>query len=102
MRRARRPRRRSRTARRSGARADVRTHACRVVACARSMSAPPRRAWVAAVPGGLLVLLAIWELVAALRTTAPDDEAWAAAAAIVRARHRPGDLIVFAPAWADP
>jgi hypothetical protein len=66
------------------------------------MTAPSRRAWVAAVPGGLLVLLAIWEIVVALRTTAPGDDAWAAAAAVVRARHRPGDLIVFAPAWADP
>ncbi len=32
----------------------------------------------------------------------PGDPAWHAAAAVVRAEHRPGDLIVFAPAWNDP
>jgi len=33
---------------------------------------------------------------------APTDADWAAAAAAVRAGFRPGDLIVAAPAWADP
>jgi hypothetical protein len=32
----------------------------------------------------------------------PDDEAWREAAQVVRAGYRRGDLIVFAPAWADP
>ena len=33
---------------------------------------------------------------------APTDADWVAAAAAVRAGFRPGDLIVAAPAWADP
>jgi hypothetical protein len=33
---------------------------------------------------------------------APTDADWAAAASTVRAGFRPGDLIVAAPAWADP
>jgi hypothetical protein len=32
----------------------------------------------------------------------PSDAEWNAAAAYVRARHQPGDGIVFAPAWVDP
>jgi hypothetical protein len=51
-----------------------------------------------------VVLLALAEtgsaLVAPLR--APSDGDWKAAAALVRADFRPGDLIVAAPAWADP
>jgi len=35
-------------------------------------------------------------------TRAPTDRDWRAAAARVRAEFRPGDLIVAAPAWADP
>jgi hypothetical protein len=63
-----------------------------------------RRARLAAVPAVLLVVIAIWEAIAAQRAGAgvPGDEAWARAAAVVRAGHRPGDLIVFAPAWIDP
>jgi hypothetical protein len=63
-----------------------------------------RRARIAAVPALLLVALAIWEAIAAQRAGAgvPGDEAWARAAAAVRAGHRPGDLIVFAPDWIDP
>jgi len=54
--------------------------------------------------GVLLLAIAIWEIVATRRaaTRVPGDEAWRQAAAIVRAGHRPGDLVVFAPAWADP
>ena len=54
---------------------------------------------------GLVVvsLLAVVEttvvLVARSRARHAD---WAAAAAAVRAGFRPGDLIVAAPAWADP
>ncbi len=32
----------------------------------------------------------------------PDDDAWQAASKAVRAEHRAGDLIVFAPRWIDP
>ena len=65
------------------------------------MSAPRP---VAAVPAILLVLVAVWEI-AATRCNAhavPGDDAWADAASVVRAGHQPGDLIVFAPEWADP
>jgi len=65
------------------------------------MSAPRP---VAAVPAILLVLVAVWEI-AATRCDAhavPGDDAWKDAAAVVRAGYRPGDLIVFAPEWADP
>jgi hypothetical protein len=59
---------------------------------------------LAAVPALLLVLVSLWEAVAARRdaTSVPDDAAWDAASAIVRASYRPGDLIVFAPDWVDP
>src|SRR5688572_6666760 len=62
------------------------------------------RARLAALPALLLVAIAIWEIVAtrAHARSVPDDAAWEKAAAIVRAGHRPGDLIVFAPAWNDP
>ena len=49
-------------------------------------------------------LLAVVETTVALvaPSRAPTDADWAAAAAAVRAGFRPGDLIVAAPAWADP
>jgi hypothetical protein len=49
-------------------------------------------------------LLAVVETTAALVAPfrAPTDADWAAAAAAVRAGFRAGDLIVAAPAWADP
>jgi hypothetical protein len=49
-------------------------------------------------------LLAVVETTVALVAPwlAPSDADWAAAAAAVRAGFRPGDLIVAAPAWADP
>jgi hypothetical protein len=37
-----------------------------------------------------------------VRARVVPDEDWARAAAVVRAEHRPGDLIVAAPEWADP
>ena len=48
--------------------------------------------------------VALWETCAAHRDahSVPGDGAWDRAAAIVRAGHRPGDLIVFAPRWIDP
>jgi antitoxin (DNA-binding transcriptional repressor) of toxin-antitoxin stability system len=63
-----------------------------------------RRRRLAAVAAGTIVLLALYEtasaLIAPLR--APSDADWAAAASAVRAQFKPGDLIVAAPAWADP
>ena len=49
-------------------------------------------------------LLAVVETTVALvaPSLAPTDADWAASAAAVRAGFRPGDLIVAAPAWADP
>jgi hypothetical protein len=49
-------------------------------------------------------LLAVTEAASALIAPfrAPTDADWRAAAAEVRAGFRPGDLIVAAPAWADP
>jgi hypothetical protein len=56
------------------------------------------------VAGVVVVLLALVEtavaLIAPSRAPKPDD--WAAAAAAVRAGFQAGDLIVAAPAWADP
>lgn len=51
-----------------------------------------------------VVLLALVEAVNAFvaPSRAPTDKDWAAAAAKVRAGFGPGDLIVAAPAWADP
>lgn len=52
----------------------------------------------------LLLAVAAWEIIATrvAATSVPGDEAWRRAAAIVRAEHQPGDLIVFAPDWVDP
>jgi hypothetical protein len=64
----------------------------------------PTRKWLSAFPAAGLVLVALWE-VAATRcaaTSAPDDDAWAEAARVVRAEYKRGDLIVFAPRWIDP
>jgi hypothetical protein len=56
--------------------------------------------------GAVLVVasLAVVETTVALvaPALAPTDADWAAAASAVRAGFRPGDLIVAAPAWADP
>lgn len=52
----------------------------------------------------LLVALGLGELVLdrVQRSGVPSREDWEAAAAAVRQAHRPGDLIVTAPQWADP
>jgi hypothetical protein len=70
-----------------------------------SPTAPSRlttRAGLAALAA--VALLAVVEtasaLVAPLR--APTDDDWRAAAREIRAGFRPGDLIIAAPAWADP
>jgi hypothetical protein len=51
-----------------------------------------------------LVLLALVETGYALVSPylAPSDEDWRAAAAWVKSQHQPRDLLVAAPAWADP
>ncbi len=66
------------------------------------MSDRPRL--VAALPAVLLVVVALWEVVATRcdATSVPGDGAWTEAAAEVRAGFHPGDLIVFAPDWVDP
>lgn len=65
-------------------------------------ASPAARAALALVAA--MVLLALWESGAALLAPrrVPAEADWAAAAAEVRAGFQPGDLIVFAPAWADP
>ncbi|HEY1546223.1 MAG TPA: hypothetical protein VGG28_00315 [Kofleriaceae bacterium] len=62
------------------------------------------RKLLAIAPALLLALVSLWEIAATHRdaTSVPDDAAWDAAATIVRADYRPGDLIVFAPEWIDP
>lgn len=56
------------------------------------------------IPALILVAVSLWEAFASARDAreVPDDTGWAQAAAVVRAGYRPGDLIVFAPAWAEP
>ena len=62
------------------------------------------RKLLAIAPALLIALVSLWEIAATHRdaTSVPDDAAWDAAATIVRAGYRPGDLIVFAPEWIDP
>jgi hypothetical protein len=62
------------------------------------------RSRLAAIPALLLVVVAVWEIVATRSQAAsvPGDPAWDRAAQLVRAKHQRGDLIVFAPGWADP
>lgn len=62
------------------------------------------RSRLAAVPALLLVVVAVWEIVATRRAAGevPDDAAWSRAEQVVREGYRHGDLIVFAPRWADP
>ncbi len=71
---------------------------------ARWRDRPGWRVAAASAPALLLVLVSLWEVVAASRasTRAPSDEAWRELSTALRARHRPGDLIAFAPAWIDP
>lgn len=57
-----------------------------------------------AVPALAIALIAVWEIVAVARAghDVPDPGDWQAAAAELRAQHRPGELIVVAPRWLDP
>jgi hypothetical protein len=63
-----------------------------------------RRPWLALLPALALLAIAGWEIVVTVRAgdDVPGDGAWRQAAALVRQRHQPGELIVFAPAWNDP
>jgi hypothetical protein len=63
-----------------------------------------RRRRLSVVVAVAILLLALVETVNALvaPSRAPTEKDWAAAAAKVRAGFLPGDLIVAAPAWADP
>lgn len=62
----------------------------------------PARLLVLALAGGVLLLAAV-ETFTALTASwrAPSETDWRLAAAEVRAGFKPGDLIVFAPAWSD-
>ena len=55
-------------------------------------------------PALLLLAVSLWEIVAVASASerAPEEEDWNAVSAELRARHRPGELIVFAPDWLDP
>jgi hypothetical protein len=67
-------------------------------------SARLRRVLTAIGPALVLVAIAVWEIVASARAgrSVPGPDGWARAEAVVRQGYRPGDLIVFAPAWIDP
>jgi hypothetical protein len=70
----------------------------------RARDRPRWRVAAAAAPAVFLVAVALWEMVAVSRASAraPTDRDWRALSASLRSRHRPGDLIAFAPAWIDP
>jgi hypothetical protein len=59
---------------------------------------------LAAAPALLLVLVAVWEIVATIHDAGavPGDDPWERAAAALREAYKPGELIVFAPDWVDP
>jgi hypothetical protein len=65
---------------------------------------PPPRSALPLLTAAAVALLALVEAAVALiaPSRAPSDADWAAAAREVRGGFRPGDLIVAAPAWADP
>jgi hypothetical protein len=65
---------------------------------------PRRRIGAAGIGAVLILALALAESAAALLAPlrAPDDADWRAAGAVVRGAFAPGDLVVAAPAWADP
>ena len=48
--------------------------------------------------------VALWEMIATARPPrgAADLSAWSQISTTLRGQHRPGDLLVFAPAWIDP
>jgi hypothetical protein len=68
------------------------------------LNASRARAIPGLLPAALLVLVAAWEIAAVARAGSdlPGAGDWEGAAAFVRERHRPGELLVAAPAWLDP
>jgi hypothetical protein len=56
------------------------------------------------VPALALAAIAAWSTCRTVGagSDVPSDRAWRAASEAVRAQHRPGELIVFAPRWIDP
>lgn len=62
------------------------------------------RARIAALPALLLIAVAVWEIAVTVRAAraVPHDDVWARATRHVRQGFQRGDLIVFAPGWADP
>ncbi len=62
------------------------------------------RSTLGVLPALLVVGVAVWETCATHvdASAVPTDEAWDRASQLVRAKLRPGDLIVFAPDWIDP
>lgn len=65
---------------------------------------PGLRVLGAAAPAILLVAVSLWEIVAVARGArrAPEPADWRALSAMLREKHQPAQLIVFAPAWIDP
>lgn len=63
-----------------------------------------RRALVAAAPALVLLVIALWEIVAVERASAraATEDDWQGLSAAVRARHAQGEPILFAPGWLDP
>jgi hypothetical protein len=63
-----------------------------------------RRAFAFLLPAALIALVAIGQVgaVACAEKRVPSERDWERAAAHVRERHVPDELIVFAPAWLDP
>ncbi len=55
-------------------------------------------------PAAFLCLVAVWEIqtIARAGTDTGTDSEWSSAARIVESKWKVGDLIVFAPRWADP
>ena len=71
---------------------------------ARWRDRPGWRVAAASAPALFLVLVSLWEMVAVSResTRAPGEEEWRQASSALRAVHRRGELILFAPGWVDP
>jgi len=69
-----------------------------------AVPAAPASSRLGLVVAAAIAVLAVVETTVALvaPTRAPKDEDWEAAAREIRAAFAPGDLIVAAPAWADP
>jgi len=62
------------------------------------------RLWAGLLPALSVIAVAIWEIVTIARagSDVPGSAEWERASESVRAEHRAGDLILFAPRWIDP